>query len=672
MSILRPEPMTKIGLLGLKDDREAILTTLHDLRVQQIEPISPETLVHLQPERASDIQRTVSDEALRLRGLKSALPRVPVGTPRAFRDLHEVLEVAKTVPIDDEVGALVREEDRLQSQARGLSDTLTLLGKLAFYPDRLTYLSAHAHAAYLVEGGEDPVGTLRAAFPADAQASVLPSSDGTAFLAILPRDRPDLVGRIPPSSGVRLLPIPNLEGTVAEEAQRTRKELATLATRRQEIADRLGAISKEWYPLVAELDEALSIHGRLFEVYPKLGASANLFAVEGWIPRRDVERLRATIDRVTTGRSFYYRVPTDELPPTLMNNPGVSKRYEFFVRFYSLPQATEWDPTIVFAIVFPIFFGFMLGDWGYASAILAICLWMIAGFPGGQHLPRMLRNFVTRIMGPEGMRKLAYALIPGCLVALALGLYFDLFFGFGIFNMLWGYTPGVQLPPAQHANVAFLLLLSGYIGVAMVTLGFAMGAIKEFVHRHRRGAVAKIGGIIATWGVALFGLNVIHEGGFAGPLLLPYLGIFLAGVVILLYGEGGAGIMGLIEIVSHVLSYTRLVGILLASVILAYVIDHIGTRLPYHFPPELLIVGFIVGALLIVIGQSFNLILGVFEPGIQGARLIFVEYFSKFYSGNGKEFHPFGAARRHTLAPTSGGAVGTNSAAGPILRPSNP
>ena len=50
-------------------------------------------------------------------------------------------------------------------------------------------------------------------------------------------------------------------------------------------------------------------------------------------------------------------------------------------------------------------------------------------------------------------------------------------------------------------------------------------------------------------------------------------------------------------------------------------------------------------------GQSFNVILGVFEPGIQGARLIFVEYFSKFYSGNGKPFRPFGAERTHTLPP---------------------
>jgi V/A-type H+-transporting ATPase subunit I len=73
----------------------------------------------------------------------------------------------------------------------------------------------------------------------------------------------------------------------------------------------------------------------------------------------------------------------------------------------------------------------------------------------------------------------------------------------------------------------------------------------------------------------------------------------------------------------------------------------------------------VAGLVIIIIGQSFNVIIGVFEPGIQGARLIFVEYFSKFYTGNGKVFRPFGAPRTHTVSPLEGeGAL----PAGPILQ----
>jgi len=105
-------------------------------------------------------------------------------------------------------------------------------------------------------------------------------------------------------------------------------------------------------------------------------------------------------------------------------------------------------------------------------------------------------------------------------------------------------------------------------------------------------------------------------------------------------------VMALMEvatIISHILSYTRLIGILLASVILAHTIDYvflksIGIGLPLV----------VLGTIILFVGHMFNIIIGVFEPGIQGARLIYVEYFSKFYRGNGRAFKPFGSLRRFT------------------------
>ena len=111
-------------------------------------------------------------------------------------------------------------------------------------------------------------------------------------------------------------------------------------------------------------------------------------------------------------------------------------------------------------------------------------------------------------------------------------------------------------------------------------------------------------------------------------------------------------ILGLIEIVSHILSYTRLVGILLASVVL----DRRGDRRRRaSSPPSAFPVGLIAGIVIVVVIQLFNIILGVFEPGIQGARLIFVENFSKYFTGNGRAFRPFGSRRQHTL-PHAGDA----------------
>jgi V/A-type H+/Na+-transporting ATPase subunit I len=659
MGVLRPERMTKVGILGLKDDRERILTVLYDLRIAQVETLSAEALSELVPERGTETARAIGDEALRFRGLKTALPAVPGGPPRDFAALPDILAAAQTVPIDAEVGDLTRENDRLLTEQQTTDEEVTLLEKISFYPYRLEYLHAQSFVSFLGEGEPEASAALRTALPptADAQFIDDPSHPGR-FLVSLRRGSADALARTAQSTVIRLSAMPPLEGTPTEELVVLRQRGEEIRHRRVAIAERLGAIARDWYPLVAAIDEALQVENRKVEVLSKLGAGRSTFALEAWVPTRDMARLSTIVQSASGGRAYLYSVPTTEEPPTLMYNPAGIRRFEFFIRFYSLPQATEWDPTLVFAIVFPIFFGLMLGDWGYGVTILLICIWMIAGFPGAQHLPKAGRNFVKRIMGPQGMRQLAYALLPGCALAIGLGLFWDEFFGFKLFGYLFGYVP--PLDPLK--NVPDLLLFAGFVGLAMVTLGFLFGLLKEYFHHHRRGVISKAGGILFAWGVAFFGLAVIHkQDTLSLPLFDLYLGLLAVGLLLLIGGEGVQnGMMALIEVVSHILSYTRLVGILLASVVLALVINTIAGGLFVGGT----IVGILIGLVIVLIGQSFNVILGVFEPGIQGARLIFVEYFSKFYTGNGKPFRPFGAARTHTVSSIAPDGL----SAGPLVQ----
>lgn len=665
MGMLRPERMTKVGILGLKDDRERILTVLHDLRLAQVEPLSPEALAELVPERGTETQRAIGDEALRFRGLKTALPAVPVGTPRRFDTLTEILAAAKTVPIDAEVGDLTRENDRLLTEQQTTDEAIALLEKLSFYPDRLEYLRGQSFVSFFGEGTPEAGATLRTALPPNADAQFLDDPSGSGrFLVSLRRSSADVLARVAQGIGIRLSALPAVSGTATEALGPLRQRRQEIFHRRVAIAERLGALARDWYPMVAAIDEALQVENRKVEVLSKVGAGRSTFALEAWVPSRDVPRLEMVLQSVSGARAYLYSVPTTEEPPTLMRHPAGVRRFEFFIRFYSLPQADEWDPTLVFSIVFPIFFGLMLGDWGYGVTILLICLWMIGGFPGAQHLPRFGRNFVKRIMGPQGMRQLAYALLPGCALAIALGAYWDEFFGYHLLGRLFGYVAPVDL--LRSSDVALLLIIAGFVGLAMVTFGFLFGLLKEYFHHHPRGVVGKAGGILFAWGVAFMGLSVIQvktlgaltaSRSLASPVFDGYLVLLALGLVLMIAGEGiQTGMMGLIEVVSHILSYTRLLGILLASVILALVINSVGAGLIAGGA----IVGILAGLVIIVVGQSFNVILGVFEPGIQGARLIFVEYFSKFYTGNGRPFRPFGGTRTHTASSVTpdGQAVG--------------
>jgi len=661
--VLRPVRMAKIGILGLKDDEEHILTVLHDLRVAQIEPLSPEAAAELGPERGPETLRQVGDETLRFRGLLSALPPVVVGPPRRFDSVEQILAAAKAVPIDEEVGELRRDDDRLASEEKANAATKELLEKISFFPDRLEFLDSKYFLTFYGTSTHENYAELSSAFPPETDVQLLlgPPDEVVRFLILVPPSGVDALSRLAQTRGVRLTAVPRLQGSALEELSRLADQEADNRRRRAAIAERLHELSLEWYPLVSAIDEALEIENRKAEVVSKLGASRTAFALEAWVPERDVDRLKTVLERESGGRTFLYRIRTDEEPPTIMANPRGVRRFEFFVRFYSLPQATEWDPTLVFSIVFPIFFGFMLGDWGYGLVILLISLWMIGGFPGARFLPKFGRNFVKMIMGPKGMQQLAYALLPGCAIAIGWGLYADAFFGYPLLHQLFGY---VGVDDSLRTSVPKLLLFAGYVGLAMVVLGFVMGALKEYFHHHPRGVIAKSGGVLFAFGVAFFGLAVIHQATSvsAHPEIVVWYVCLAGGLLMLLLGEGlQMGMMGLIEVVSHILSYTRLVGILLASAILALVINTIGSGLVFGGA----IFGIVAGLVIIVIGQSFNVILGVFEPGIQGARLIFVEYFSKFYSGNGRVFRPFGAPRRRTVSPL---AEEPTAPAAPIVR----
>jgi V/A-type H+-transporting ATPase subunit I len=253
------------------------------------------------------------------------------------------------------------------------------------------------------------------------------------------------------------------------------------------------------------------------------------------------------------------------------------------------------------------------------------------------------------------MVKLAKAMIPGAIIAIILGFYFNLFFGFHLTGYLFHYGQGLHFVPANGTfldpigttGLKKLLLVSGYIGLGMVSFGLVLGILNNLREGQKRHFIGKIGWLLFGWGIVLTGLALLHHS-HINPVRhiqgVLYFGLILGGIGLMFYGEGVRAIMELPSIISHILSYTRIVGILLASVILADVIDFIFIRSLHHPVPII-----ILGVLIFFIGHIFNIILGVFEPGIQGARLLYVEFFSKFYHGNGRPFKPFGSNRKFTI-----------------------
>jgi V/A-type H+-transporting ATPase subunit I len=384
-----------------------------------------------------------------------------------------------------------------------------------------------------------------------------------------------------------------------------------------------------------------------------------MFVAEGWVPTDQVTAVMNSLIHVAEGKIFVTVVPTDpehDSVPVEYNNPDFAKPTQVLMDVYSRPGYTEVDPTLMISIVFPLFFGLILGDVGYGLILLI----MAYG----------LRRFLK---GEDG-RMLLDVLRNASISTIFFGIIFSEFLGFPIPG--WNpvlYSRHLMSEGGHGPNIPELMVLSIWIGILHITLGRVLGmynhAKQDHGHHRTLAVMANFGWIAVMWGILIaiwstaavplmpvltglpvlatippvgFGLNVGHVIGLA---------LLLAGIFFIAR-ESVLEVIELPTIVSHVLSYARIVAVGLSSVAIAMVINFMSITM--FIKPQLenlSVVGVIiilVGIAVFVIGHALNTALGILGGGLHSIRLHYVEFFTKFYKGGGKKYVPFGMKRRFT------------------------
>ncbi len=652
--------MQRIAVVGVKSERQRVVAILYDLGVLQIEPLSKDAAPFLRTELDNVNSRDVSEELLRVRTLKSALPPTPVREKMGFASLKDLIEASRSLKIDDQVSKLKQSQNKLSTKLDELRTNIDLVAKLSFINEDLAIFDLESAASFFGTCSAEVYEQFQKNLEGLQNVMLYTSGkDPVSVVVAVPSQELERFGSIIQRANLRLQRIPRFSGKPAEVLARLNTEKGAADSEMKKIEDDLGKLSEKYFGIISSIDEQLSIESRKLEVLNNFGFTENTFVLEGWVPSENLKTLEDMIRKFASS-STVFKIPSEEEPPTLLENPKKFRFFESFIRFYSLPESGEFDPTLIFGLTFPIFFGLMLGDVGYGVVILGIAYWILrrVNGPGGKTIvPAKLRSFARNIFKPVQFKKLAMAMIPGSIIGIITGFLFNEYFGFNLNQYLFAYlnssmgmtlpSSGAFLDPISTLGLKDLLLFAGYVGLFEVSFGLVLGMINGYWLGHKKHIFAKLGWLFAAWGISLLGLAVLHHQNVspsANPIAGVYIGILVAGLGLIAYGEGGQSLIELPSIVSHILSYTRLVGILLASVILAHVIDLIflgdlggGVFLA------------IVAVVILVVGQLFNLVLALFEPGIQGARLIYVEFFSKFFHGGGRAFLPFKGGRVHTV-----------------------
>lgn len=351
--------------------------------------------------------------------------------------------------------------------------------------------------------------------------------------------------------------------------------------------------------------------------------SDNLFVLEGWLPTEEKENflqeLYQKVPKEDLVVEFSPAVKGEDIPVRLKNNPLVAP-FEMLTEMYSLPKYGEVDPTPLMTPFYLVFFGMMVADLGYGLVMLV-----------GTLLAKKL--FVLK----RGMARFV-------------DFFFILSFPTMIWGLIYGSLFGASLAEpfpllSTTEDVNTILMLSVIFGFIQIIVGLIVNSVvlvkkKEYLNAVRDGF---------AWQGLLVGIVIA----LLGKLILSSQGIFYIGVVVAVLcalsiviipmfqsssklkglAKGAYGLYGLTGYIGDLVSYTRLMalGISGGSIAAAF------NMLVGYMPP---VARFTFGILLLVGLQALNLFLSLLSAYVHGARLQYVEFFGKFFSGGGRAFKP--------------------------------
>ena len=360
--------------------------------------------------------------------------------------------------------------------------------------------------------------------------------------------------------------------------------------------------------------------------------TATAFFLDGWIPAESEEKLAEVLGAYTCAWETIEPTPEEyEQVPVKLKSNKLTAPYNVVTKMYSLPAYNGLDPNPFIMPFFALFFGMMFADMAYGI------LMMVVGFLG------------LKLIKPKGTIKNLLGVMAQCgVTTFVIGFFTGGFFGDavsvvgGIFGKTWTLVPTfgaihisdsiiIDLPLnlLEGNNPLYVLILAMILGVIHLAVGVGIGVYLKAKDRDWLGIVADL-----SWWVIFAGIAVMI---LAKNNILLYVGIALMVISAFLQGKGlgrltgifGAVYNGLTGYLGDILSYSRLMALMLAGSVIASVFNQLGA-----------LGGIFLFIPVFLIGHALSIFLNIIGCFVHTMRLQFLEFFGKWYRDGGKPFKP--------------------------------
>lgn len=631
--------MKKLHVIAMADRREELLKGLLHLGCVEI---SEPSEVLADPQWASLFQRSGSSLAERkgqLTDVNTALDAIKQYAKLKdgmFIKRHPITEAefldagaaekaqAACDAVREQLGILTKaqsEAGRLESRTAALKPWESL--------DLPLERSGTAHTIFRlgVCPGQTDVGAIRVQMEAEGLAAELYEISADKLqkylLVIVHRGDEEKTQELLRPFGFSAVTFQGMTGTAAENIRSLERDLEVNKKTQDDAAAVIAAS--------AENRDALRIYAdRLRAEAAKEQCSESVLTDEtvlyfqGWVPAEQEKTVGAFLTE--KGCAWEALDPTEEeIPdvPVQLKNNWLTKPLNMVTDMYSLPAYNNVDPNPLIAPFFVLFYGIMMADMGYGI------LMILAGL------------IVTKKYHPKGTMGNLFGLMTLCGVStFIIGAMTGGFFGDFIPQLAKIINPEstLELPYlfTPLKDTMAILVGSLVLGFIQILTGMAISFVKKAKDGHVMDGVWDEG----SWWVIFIGaaLAILKVGNLGKwPVVL------IAGCVMLVIGSTrnakgfgkvgaliGAIYNGVTGYFSDIMSYSRLMALMLAGSIIASVFNQLGAVTNN-------VVGFVIISL---IGNALNFALNLLGCYVHDLRLQCLEFFNRFYQDGGKPFLP--------------------------------